>query len=160
VGALLGTGASGTLTVASVSLNCPAWDITDLTPLWHDWNIRGSDRRIPGVNGVRPYRRRYDVTEIPLTIWITGDVDRFGAPQTDAWAGLANNVNYLTTNVVAPTNTGDGTRAAVLTVPGLANRNANIHVLKLQPQRVVGDHSVNVLMIATLTISIPAGRFT
>jgi hypothetical protein len=159
MGALQGTGSTGTLTIGSTVMNCPAWDITDLTALWHDHNVRGSDRRIPGVNGVRPYRRRLDVTEIPLTIFIVGDVDRFGAPQSNAMNGLAANVQHLMSNVVLPTNTGDGTRSAVLTIPGLANRTASIHVLSLQSQRVVADASVAALMVATLTISIPTGRF-
>ena len=156
---LNGYGCTGNLTIGGIDLNCPAWDITDLTPLWAEFDVRGDDRLLPGVAGVIPYRRRLDVTTHALAMLISGDVDRFGAVNANAWIGLEQNVAYLRANVVNPTNVGNGTRAAVLTMPSGATRNADVHALGLRVSSAVGARSEHALIKAVLQISIPAGVF-
>lgn len=154
------TGCTGTLQIGTVVLSCPAWDITDLTPLWVETTVRGGDRLIPGAAGVRPFRRRVTVTTHALPMLISGDVDPLGVVNTDAWVGLEENLADLWTNVVAPTNTGDGTRAAILTMPSGATRTANVHVLGLRVGSTRGEpHRHHAVVRASLQISIPAGRF-
>lgn len=152
-------GCTGTLTINSIALNGPAWDIPDLTALWIETTQRGEDRLIPGAIGVLPYRRRLTVTEHTLGMWIIGDTDRTGAPNADAWVGLQANIEYLRANVVDPTNLTDGTRVASLTIPGGATRNANIHVTGMRIQGVDSDDGAFSAVNAVLMISIPSGRF-
>lgn len=153
--ALEHTGCTGTLSIDGVLLNGPAWDLPDLTALWFEFDVRGDDRLLPGSDGVLPYRRRVTVTQHALPMIVTGAVDRFGEPYADAWVGMETNVAYLLTNVVLPTNVGDGTRSATLTLPSGATRTANVHVLRLAKGLVLGGR-----LRATLDLSIPNGRFT
>lgn len=146
---------TGELVIAGVSMHNEAWCVLDLTELWLPGDLRGSDRLLPGVVGVKPYRRRLTVTAHSLPMVLAGDVDRFGADQADPWEGLQANIDYLRANVVDPTNTGDGTRVATLTMPSGAVRSAAIHVLDLQLGVKVAGRAR-----ATLDISIPGGAFT
>lgn len=158
MGAILDYGCSGTLTIGSVALNGPAWDIPNLTALWIEYDQRGNDRILPGAAGVIPYRRRMTATRHDLTIFIIGDVDRLGAAYGNATTGLATNVAYLDANVITPTGSGDGTRAATLTRPGLSSLTANVHVLGFRQTSVaIGD--TQAIMEGVLQISIPSGRF-
>lgn len=146
--------ALGELVIAGVSMHGPAWDCPDLTPLWESPDQRGSDRLIPGVVGVRRYRRRNTVTKTVLPFVITGAVNSAGVLYANPIAGLELNIAYLRANVFDPTNLTDGTRAAVLTMPSGAVRNAAVHMLGLQlGQRVKWNQR------ATFTLSIGAGGF-
>lgn len=156
---LQGVGCTGTLTIDGVLLNTPAWDLTDLTPLWVEATVRGGDRLLPGVAGVIPYRRRLDVTEHALPMLISGDVDEAGADQANAWIGLEANIETLRSTVIEPTNVGDGTRPATLTLPSGLTRTADVHVLGLRVSGAVGAGSSHALVRAVLQISVPAGRF-
>lgn len=156
--ALSNIACTGILTVNSVSLNTVAWDISDLTDLWFHYDVRGEDRILPGVNGVIPYRRRRAPTRHDLTIWIVGDVAANGTPFADPKIGMETNLATLDTNVIAPTNVGDGTRAASLAMPSGATRTASIHVLGLVKQQIHFNGTQSI-MEATLQISIPAGKF-
>jgi hypothetical protein len=153
-------GCAGTLTIGTVLLNCPAWDIPDLSPLWIEAAQRGRDRIIPGVAGVLAYRRRLDVTTHALRILISGDVEPDGTPYADAVIGLELNVELLRSSVVDPTNVGDGTRAATLTMPSGATRTADVHVTGLRVSSTRADpHHRHALLVGALQVSIPTGRF-
>lgn len=167
---LVGYGCTGTLAIQwgtgssnfMLVMNCPAWDISDLTPLLIEYSVRGDDRRVPGVTGVVPYRRRYDATEHALQMWITGDVDKDGNINSDAKKGLQTNLQYLRSTIVnpdipngMPTN---GTRLAQLTTPLGAVMSAYIHVLGLRTSdlMIADDHAwVN----AVLQVNVPGGVF-
>jgi len=155
----------GVLTIGGISMNRPAWAVVGdeqgaggLLPMWFQTEQRGQDRLLPGATGVIAYKRRETVTRHDLRILVVGDVDQAGAAVVNAAEGLAANLAYLESNVVQPTNLTDGTRAATLTVPGLAQRSANIHVLGLVTQ-TYRLNSTGSLFIGTLQISIPSGRF-
>lgn len=152
-------GCTGTLTIGGVLLNCPAWDIPDLTTLWIEAAQRGDDRLIPGVAGVIPYRRRLTTTEHTLAMVIVGDSTSGGVLVTNAWQGLEANVGYLRDYVVDPTNIGDGTRFAILTLPSGAVRTANIHVTGMRVSSAEGADGLFTVLNAAMTISIPTGRF-
>lgn len=156
---LNGVGCTGTLTIDGVLLNTPAWDITDLTTLWVETTVRGNDRLLPGVAGVIPYRRRLDVMSYSLPMLVSGDVNEDGDDYPDAWVGLETNLQTLYDDVVQPTNVGDGTRPAVLTMPSGLERCADVHVLGLRVSSAVGAGTRQALVRAVLQLSIPAGRF-
>ena len=165
MGAINNFDCEGTLTIGGISINRAAWAVLGdntgqggLLPLWIYTEQRGEDRILPNAAGVIPYRRREAPTRHDLRLLITGDVDQNGAAVTDSRAGLATNLTYLETNVIQPTAATDGTRAATLTVFGAASRSANIHVLGLVPQEYHLSET-STIMVATLQISIPAGRF-
>lgn len=146
------------LTINSISLHTPAWQVQDLMKLWEEAAFRGSDRQVPGLEGDIPYPRRRAAKTYSLPMIVIGGVDHTGSPYgsdpNPPYGGLFLNVKYLTTNVVAPAG-GDGTRSASLTMPDGTTRTARITVLDL----TLGDHA-GAGLYATLDISIPAGRFT
>lgn len=153
----------GTLSIDGVLLHTPAWDLPDLGELWFPAAVRGSDRVISGLTGVLPYQRRATVTTRSLRMIITGVVDREGAYYTgsgdirvDHQRGLQANIAYLRANVVDPTNVGDGTRTASLTLPGAAEDDdpitAPVHVLGLTPGAKLGP-----IQRCTLDLSFPEG---
>lgn len=157
----------GSLTIASVSMNRPAWAVLGdetgqggLVNLWVVLDRRGEDRPLPLAAGVVPYPRRAAATRHDLRIIVAGDVDETGATEADARIGLEGNLGYLYSNVLAPVTSGDGTRAATLTMPSGATRTASIHVLGLTPvaYAFAADHSW-AHFEGTLHISIPGGRF-
>lgn len=155
----------GTLTIGSVLMNRAAWMIAGdeegsngLVQLWVTAEQRGEDRILPSATGVIPYRRRLTATRHDLRLVVTGDVTDAGVATSNSKTGLMTNLNYIYTNVVAPTGATDGTRAATLTFTGITSRTANIHVLGLQVTRfnLATDSAV---FEGVLQISIPAGRF-
>lgn len=158
----------GTLTISGISMNRPAWAIIGdeqgdggLLGLITKVSQRGSDRRIPSSSGVLAYRRRVDVTEHELRILVAGDVDLSGAVTSDHNQGLAVNLAYLYTNIVAPVVSATGTRSASLAIPGLATRTADIHVVGFQQSeyRLAQNVRDGAIWEGRLIISIPAGRF-
>ena len=148
--------AAGDLSIGGVAMNCPAWVVLNLQELWHPANVRGSDRLIPGTDGVLPYRRRSTVTTRSLQMIISGTHDQSGNTTTTPLLGLQANFDYLVANVVAPTGSGNGTRAAILTMPDASTRLADVHVLGIQ----LGDTGPGGQWAkAVVELSIPAGKF-
>ena len=117
---------------------------------------RGLFRLIPGTDGVLPYRRRSTVTTRSLQMIISGTHDQSGNTTTTPLLGLQANFDYLVANVVAPTGSGNGTRAAILTMPDASTRLADVHVLGIQ----LGDTGPGGQWAkAVVELSIPAGKF-
>lgn len=148
--------AGGQLSIASINIGVNAsgaYRCRNLYVLWQEAAQRGKDRVLPAVDGVKAYRRRRDVTVHTLELVIVGDITYTGSTPSSTLVGLETNYWYLRDNVVAPT-TGDGTRAATLTLPSGTTKTANVHVLELKPGQTSNNY-----MLATMDISIPAGRF-
>jgi hypothetical protein len=149
-------GCTGTLTINSVVMNGPAWDITDLTELWHVIDQRGQDRILPGVAGVIPYQRRETVTRIDLDLVIVGSANQSGTPFADVIVGLRTNIDTIMTSVVNPPGSGGGTRAASLTVPGASARTSNVHVIGLRRTSMLLDPAnLRAAWEGVLQLSIP-----
>lgn len=144
----------GSLTIDGVNMITSAWMVTSLAPLYDDPDVRGDDRLLPGVTGVRAYRRRATVTRASLPFLVTGFVDRFDAVVLNPYAQLDLNLLYLKTNVTLPTNTGNGTRTAVLTLPSGRTVTSDVHILGL-----VGDLDSGALWRGTIEISDKTGAF-
>lgn len=150
--------AVGALTISGVSMHTYGWNVLDVRDLWTTIAVRGQDRLIPGVSGLRPKRRRWTATPHSLPMVISGLHTPEGVDVTDPVARLAqfqDNLDFLMTNVVAPVASTTGTRAATLTMPSGGTRTADIHVLSITP----GTWTPAVLR-CTLDISIPGGKFT
>lgn len=145
---------SGSLEINGVSMHTYAWTVIDVTTLWMGADIRGQDRLLPTTPGVIPYRRRMTVTRYSLPMVIVGYVDQYNVPYADPWEGLETNIDFLRAWVVDPTNVGDGTVQADLTMPSGTVRSADVHVLGL----ALGQVS-RARMRATLEISVPEGVF-
>jgi hypothetical protein len=114
--------------IGGIPLATPAWEVTNLFVLWEGPDTRGADRIVPGVDGVKPYRRRATVSKRTLEMVIYGTHDEDGGAYSDVRAGLAANVEYLRANVFDPTDVGDGTRTAVLHLPSGATKSGLVHV--------------------------------
>lgn len=153
-------GKSGTLTLNGVSMNCPAWDIPNLTVLRSNRETTGSNARIAGLVGSRAKRRRYAEVEFQLAGFLIGHATRLGVAVVAANEGLQANIDYLLTNVVDPVaEDGDPSIPAVLTVPGQANRAADV-----QAEFVFGDEVGNAAWTRArvpfvLRLTVPVGRF-
>lgn len=166
---LQNTTIEGTLTIDGVPMNPAngAWATLGdergeggLLQLWAMFAVRGQDRVLPGAPGVIAYPRRITQTRIDLRFLMVGDViGETGVPAANSIEGLAQNTEYIRANVLAPVVSTDGTRPATLTIPGLASRTADVHVLGIVLQSYMlgecGSIAVN-----TLQLSIPDGRFS
>lgn len=151
-------GCTGRLTVNSVDLWGPAWVAPSLTRLWFDFEERGESVLLPGAPGRRSNPTRYDEVEVLLPFFLNGVEDHLGAPYASAWQGLADNLDYLYTNVFAPVTTGRGTVAASLESPdGLSTKTADVRMLPLQVAEEIEDPTY---VAGVITLIIPAGRFT
>jgi hypothetical protein len=141
------------LDIDGVSLHRDAWWISDLSPLWGSPDVRGADKVIPGASGVRPKKRRANVTQVVLELVVVGEYDRFDAPTAiDPTEQLEANVAYLRANVMDPTNVGDGTRLATHHLPSGATRSGPVHVIDFEPaSRALTE------MTFALGLSIPGG---
>lgn len=150
--------AVGALTISGVSMHTYGWNVLDVRSLWTSVAVRGQDRLVPGVSGLRPKRRRITATSHSLPMVISGLHTSVGIEVTDPEDRLAqfqDNLDYLMTNVVAEVATPSGTRSASLTMPSGGVRTADIHVIGITP----GTWTPAVLR-CTLDISIPGGKFT
>lgn len=143
----------GQLSIDGVSMHRLAWQIPDLSDLWKSPEIRGGDRLLPGVVGVKPYRRRKTVTRYSLPLLVNGHWDRFDVEVADPDGQLAVNMRYLLDVVALPTNVGDGTRPATVTWPDGEETTADVHVLGIP----AGQLLPNAVLRTTLELSVPGG---
>lgn len=159
----------GILTIGGIIMNRPAFAIMadesgegGLLDLITTADQRGEDRLIPGAGGVIPNRRRLTVTAHDLRLLVVGDVDETGSAHANYTSGLAHNLDYIYNNVVAPVVSTTGTRSATLVIPGLGTKSASIHVTGMRRKEYHTSLTARgpAVWEGTLTISIPAGRFS
>lgn len=146
----------GELAIAGVSLHTPAWCLPDLSALWGSFELRGSNRVIPGRRGRKPYVRRVDETRYSLPLLVTGYCDVAGVPWTDPGGGysdfysdtyehngavsfeegLENNVAFLQRlfSLDDPTLVADSLFDAVFTLPSGTTRASRVQVLGIRGQ--------------------------
>lgn len=147
---------TGELFINGVSMHTYGWNVLDLRLLWVGQALRGTDRVLPGVRGVLPFRRRKTVFQAPLPMLITGTSDMFGGPPVSGvQEQLQANIEYLKTNVLEPTNVGDGTLPADLFMPDGTQLEADVHVLGFTPAQWHPYHVGGIL-----DLSIPSGGFS
>lgn len=146
----------GRLTIDGVALTNAdgAWHTPDLSALWSTPEQRGANRLLPGIAGVKAYKKRNTQTEYALPFVAVGAVDRLGnfAAEGDQPAQLEENLTYLFENVALPTNTGDGTRSCTWTLPSGSSIVADVHVVGLRGSVLPGA-----IYRGTLELSVPGG---
>lgn len=128
-----------------------SWQVFELWRLVAGPAVRGSDRVLPGAQGVRPFRRLATVTEYGLPIIVSGDVAPQGvASQVGEVEQTALNVDWLIGRFMGLPN--PGTVAATLTL-GDSSWSGDVHVTGVEPSG--GGLG---WWRGTLALSIPAGR--
>lgn len=151
----------GRLTIDGVLLHLAgAWNVTDVRELWLPAAVRGSDIIVPHAPGVLATRRRRTVTAIGLPFVVGGFADAEGNLICDAEAfdteaiiiQFQQNIDYLRTNVLDPTDVTDGTRSASLDLPDGSTRTGAVHVLGVTVSRFWPTG-----LECTLDLSLPAG---
>lgn len=164
----------GELIINDVTLHTPAWCVTDLSELWGSFELRGSNRLIPGMRGRKAYVRRVDETRYSLPMVITGYCDPNGTPWNtddpdvyyDIYAeayghgpavtfanGLENNVAILQNSfrLDDPTAVPQSLFDADFVLPSGTVRSSQVQVLALRGQLQPGA-----VMFATLEILDPS----
>lgn len=143
----------GTLSLNGIAMQRAAWWV-DLTPLYRGPDVRGSDRLLPGVTGVKAYPRRRTVTRHSLRLLISGQYDAAGAATAlDPEEQLEAHVAWLNANLLHLTDVGDGTVPAVWTKLSGATITADVHVMPLpEPTFLPGA-----LLRTTIELEDPAG---
>ncbi len=156
---------TGLLSIDGTPLNGPAWNAADVFELWLGGALKGTDLDVGPVTGSRPYPRRYTVTRHSLPFVIVGSVNRLGVANTNHWAGLEVNIDYLRANVIDPVVSATGTRLAVLTKPSGAQVSGPVHVLGLTTQSKgegidLRTGEPTVIWDGNLELSLPYGTLT
>lgn len=146
----------GDLTIDEFPMNTAAWRVENLYELWLPATQRGQNVIRPGVPGSWPVRRYVAETRRSLQMFVSGEVDADGDPYPNAFEGMHANLTALAENVVAPTNTGDGTRAAVLTAPNEQVWVADVHVTGMEVSEMRRNARY---CYAVIELTIPAGGF-
>ena len=148
-------GCTGLLTVNGLLLNCPAWDLVDLTDLWMGADLRGDDVVIPHKDdGVQARRRRITATQYSLPGVMDGSVTTTGVENSDPWEGLQAHIDQWRSTIIDPPGIGDGTLIGVLTMPNGQSRYADVHVMRFTKGQVLQGR-----LLFTLDISLPGGVF-
>lgn len=154
-------GCNGVLTINTVPLAGPAWDVPLLAMLWMEHTVRGENLVLPGAAGRLSFPTRLDEGVHTLNLWVNGDVDRTGAPYLAAATANGQaidlNLQYLLTNVFVPGGTGPprGVLPATLLKPGGTTLTANVQV---SPLRIVGAFDTRETLFS-FTLTIPDGKF-
>lgn len=133
---------TGALTLGAVLMHGDAWCCYgDLTPLWMETRLRGSDAVVPGIPGEDERPHEFAATEHSLALAIAGHVDQAGTPYADPWDGAVANLEYLLANLV---DTGVGTITASLdlltTVPNV--KTGDVRVLDVRLGRKIRTQPV------------------
>lgn len=142
-------------TAASVPLCTPAYVLTDISPLLGSGDVRGSDRILPGVPGVKPYPRRRTVTEYSLDLFVDGSFDDDGSHNADPRTAVYDHLEYLIGELVDPPAGADGTRAGTLHLPDGSTRTADVTVVGIDVTATVGPASLRCVLV----LSLSDGRF-
>lgn len=143
--------------INSVPLATPAWEVTDLSPLWEASPVRGEDRLIPYLQGRQPLQRVIDELRVQVPLVVYGDFDQDGVAIANGRIGLMNNLDYLKNAFMVPnTSSTEGTWPLILHMPDSSTRGADCFVLPPLNYVSVGPITVR----CVLDILIPAGELT
>lgn len=140
--------------LGGVPLATPAWEVTDLAPLWDTGEVRGDDRVVPYRRGVLPYRRSWGARIVELPLVIFGDASPEGVAAPPGRGQLWANRNLLV-QAIRPLRIGtpDGTRTLTYHAPDGATYTSPASVIgNLRPQPK-GPSA----FAATLRLSLTAG---
>src|SRR5688500_16805852 len=114
------------LSIESIDFATHAYWIESLAPLFNVTKV-GTDRDLPGLPGVRPYRRKTTRLSVSLVVHVIGDVDVDGVPSTDPRATLYEHLRAIEAAVLVDVATVPGTLTAVWSEPS-GERTAEVTV--------------------------------
>ncbi len=139
------------LSINGLDMTTPGWKVLDHTPLMEEAETSGTNRRLP-AGRVRSYPRYRTETikDLPMLIW--GSHDRLGAVYANPNDGLRLNIEEINA-ALGPVSAGDGTRAAIWTLPDGTTRGARVHA-----SLELGEREVAICR-AMLILVLPDGRF-
>lgn len=145
------------LTVDGQSLDIDgAWEHDlSLGRLLGSVRTRGSNRRVPGAQGViaRPLRKDEVVVDLQLEVY--GSKDETGAAHADYFAGLSDNLIYLREWVEGLADGSTETYTALLEVPGGRQFTTDAQIINWQ----VARHDVTIAYVS-YDLRIPSGTWT
>lgn len=130
------------LDIDGVSMSCAAWEHVNLQELLGGPAIRGQNRVMPGVSGVRPKRRRGTETTWSIHLNIDGNFDVDGAPYDDPEVGVVLNVLTLRNLVTDPIGD-DSTRLATIHIKDSMTLVATVQVGQLEVGEFLSPTNVN-----------------
>lgn len=140
------------LTFPEIDLaNGIAWCALDTSEAWKQ-EVRGEDRVIPGIEGVRAYPRLRTVTRMQFPMVVVGERDPNGNPYADPAAGLAANLAFLRANLETPVTVGNGTRPLRWDRPDGVSLRAWVHVVPPLEHAVGPGYTCRLM----LTVSVPS----
>lgn len=145
----------GTVTVDGILMHRLGWELFDLSALYGQPALRGSNRILPSTPGVVAYPMRLTESRYSLPLLVTGhwDVDDDYSDPDDIWSVLADNVAFLMANVLLPPGVAIITRTFEWAAPNGDNVTAEVQVLESQPPVTLGSAT----QISTMEILVPDG---
>lgn len=149
----------GALSIASTSMQTPAWWVLRLAQAWRYGERRPGSKNLPGVSGSRSYRRRRTGTEFRFPMVFGGKYTALGVPASAAHRTPGEQLyqNWLTfQGAVVADPGGDGTVDSILTSPTGVQMPWPIQVVDCIP----GQEDITVddaVMPATLILFVPRG---
>lgn len=140
------------LDIGSYPMANPACFLRDLTGMWRV-EYRGASVPVPYVHGRVSYATRLDELTVIFPGLLIGERDSDGGVHADPRAGLVENYEELYAAVLAPVDTGDGTRAVTWHKGNGATWTGTVRVagfdVRAQDPAAIGF---------SLTLAFPAGR--
>jgi hypothetical protein len=142
------------LELDDVPLATLGWEVMDLSPIFDSPALRGADRVIPRVHGVRAYPRWRTARLVTLAIDVFGEADEDGVAYDDRLVGMITNLDYLKATIGLGA-ASDGTVSAVVYRGDMPSLTGPVHFLGFKGTAAFGDDSLR----TTFDLSIPAGQF-
>lgn len=133
----------------------PACSVEDLSGVWSVPALRGADRAIPGQPGVAVRRRVPDAITFPLPVVVYGDAAPDGTPYQDVRAGLAANIEAMTSAIMPPSSL-PYTRTLTHKMASGTTRTAACVVTDLEGPALIGSEAARFGIV----VKIPSGSWT
>jgi len=146
----------GELTINSVLMHTPGFNVLTPVPFWYGLAVRGENIQVGGAPGMRATPLEINQQDFILPMMVSGAVDKDGTEDPDGpFACLFRNFSYLRENVFGPVDGVTATWPASIAYVWGDTYEADVQVLD------IGEVYVNTYIVKTnLTIRVPAGEFT
>lgn len=145
----------GELVISGWTMHAGSWCALDLSELLEPADVRGESVLVPRLHGRSPRPLKRDEREASVPFLFSGAVDRDGVEYEDHFSGLDTNRREFVDQVVAPLETGDGTRPLTVTLPDATVLEADATVLGLS-----WEHVPLAYARAVLSVRLPDGELT
>lgn len=143
----------GTLVIATVPLQGPAWCAPDLSPLLESPAFRGENPTIERLAGRSARPIIDDETEYSIRLVFSGATDQAGVPHASGPAGLLENRRVFEDTYIRPIREGSATLAAELTVPD--GGEGDTYEFGIQPLRLTFELQPRSYALGVLRVRVP-----